>query len=79
MRPRSSSLFSALDNSTPLRRRLSQTQRSHAAAGSLAGGQKVTRAEPRPGEQRSGAPAPKGELSGERDNIGTAEALGQGG
>jgi hypothetical protein len=42
-------------------------------------GQKVTRAEPRAGEQRSGAPAPKGELSGERDNIGTAEALDQGG
>ena len=42
-------------------------------------GQKVTRAEPRPGEQRSGAPAPMGELSGERDNVGTAEALDQGG
>jgi hypothetical protein len=42
-------------------------------------GQKVTRAEPRPGEQRSGAPAPKGELSGERDSLGTAEALDQGG
>ena len=34
-------------------------------------GQKLTRAEPRPGEQRSGAPAPKGELSGDRDNLGT--------
>jgi hypothetical protein len=42
-------------------------------------GQKLTRAEPRPGEQRSGAPAPKGELSGERDNLGTEEALDQGG
>jgi hypothetical protein len=42
-------------------------------------GQKLTKAEPRPGEQRSGAPAPKGELSGERDSIGTAEALDQGG
>ena len=42
-------------------------------------GQKLTKAEPRPGEQRSGAPAPKGELSGERDNVGTAEALDQGG
>jgi len=42
-------------------------------------GQKVTRAEPRPGEQRSGAPAPQGELSGERDNFGTEEALDQGG
>jgi hypothetical protein len=42
-------------------------------------GQKLTRAEPRPDEQRSGAPAPHGELSGERDNLGTAEALDQGG
>ena len=42
-------------------------------------GQRLTRAEPRPGEQRSGAPAPKGELSGERDNLGTEEALDQGG
>jgi hypothetical protein len=42
-------------------------------------GQKLTKAEPRPGEQRSGAPAPKGELSGERDSIGTAEAMDQGG
>jgi hypothetical protein len=42
-------------------------------------GQKLTRAEPRPGEQRSGAPAPRGELSGERDSLGTEEALDQGG
>ena len=42
-------------------------------------GQKLTRAEPRPGEQRSGAPAPKGELSGARDSLGTEEALDQGG
>jgi len=42
-------------------------------------GQKLTRAAPRPGEQRSGAPAPQGELSGERDNFGTEEALDQGG
>jgi len=42
-------------------------------------GQKLTRAEARPGEQRSGAPAPQGELSGERDNLGTEEALDQGG
>lgn len=42
-------------------------------------GQKLTRAEPRPGEQRSGAPAPKGELSGERDNLGTEEAIDQSG
>ena len=38
-------------------------------------GQKRTRAEPRPAEQRAGAPAPQGELSGERDNLGTAEAM----
>jgi hypothetical protein len=42
-------------------------------------GQKLTRAELRPGKQRSGAPAPKGELSGERDNLGTEEALDRGG
>jgi len=42
-------------------------------------GQKLTKAEPRPGEQRSGAPAPKGELSGQRDALGTEEALDQGG
>jgi hypothetical protein len=42
-------------------------------------GQKITRAEPRPGEQRSGAPAPRGELSGQRDYLGTEEALDQGG
>ena len=42
-------------------------------------GQKLTRAHLRPGEQRSGAPTPKGELSGERDTLGTEEALDQGG
>jgi hypothetical protein len=42
-------------------------------------GQKLTRAEPRPGEQRSGAPAPQGELNGVRDSLGTEEALDQGG
>lgn len=42
-------------------------------------GQKGTRANPRPGEQRSGAPAPAGELSGERDNRGTEEAIDQSG
>jgi len=42
-------------------------------------GQKATRAEPRPGKQRSGAPAPQGELSGQRDSLGTEEALDQGG
>src|SRR5438874_771525 len=42
-------------------------------------GQILTKDEPRPGEQRSGAPAPKGELSGQRDSFGTAEALDQGG
>ncbi len=38
-------------------------------------GQKRTRAEPRAAEQRAGAPAPQGELSGQRDSIGTAEAM----
>ena len=42
-------------------------------------GQRLTRAMPRPGEQRSGAPAPKGELSGERDSRGTEEAIDQSG
>ena len=42
-------------------------------------GQKVTKAEPRPGEQRSGAPAPAGELSGERDNRGTEEGIDEAG
>jgi hypothetical protein len=38
----------------------------------------ASRAAP-PGEHRSGAPAPKGELSGQRDNLDTEEALDQGG
>ena len=38
-------------------------------------GQKLTQAEPRPGEQRAGALAPQGELSGERDALGTEEAI----
>jgi hypothetical protein len=42
-------------------------------------GQKRTRAMPRSGEQRSGAPAPMGELSGERDARGTEEAIDQSG
>ncbi len=42
-------------------------------------GQKVTKAKPRPREQRAGAPAPQGEVSGERDAIGTQEAMDQGG
>jgi hypothetical protein len=42
-------------------------------------GQKATRPAPRPGEQRSGAPAPHGELSGERDARGTEEAIDQSG
>jgi hypothetical protein len=42
-------------------------------------GQNRTKAVPRPGEQRSGAPAPKGELSGERDARGTEEAIDQSG
>src|SRR4030095_7667653 len=42
-------------------------------------GQKITQAEPRPGEQRAGALAPQGELSGERDARGTEEAIDQSG
>jgi hypothetical protein len=42
-------------------------------------GQKLTQAATRPGEQRSGAPAPGGELSGERDARGTEEAIDQSG
>lgn len=42
-------------------------------------GQTGTRATPRSGEQRSGAPAPAGELSGERDAVGTEEAIDQSG
>jgi hypothetical protein len=38
-------------------------------------GQKLTKADPRPGEQRAGARAPEGELSGERDSRGTEEAI----
>jgi hypothetical protein len=42
-------------------------------------GQKATRAKPRPGEQKAGASAPKGELSGERDSNLTEEAIDQSG
>jgi hypothetical protein len=42
-------------------------------------GQKATKAEPRPGEQRAGAPVPQGELSGERDDLRTEEAIDQSG
>jgi hypothetical protein len=42
-------------------------------------GQAATKAQPREGEQRSGAPAPQGELSGERDARGTEEAIDQSG
>jgi hypothetical protein len=42
-------------------------------------GQKLTQAEPRAGEQRAGALAPQGELSGERDDRGTEEAIDQSG
>src|SRR5947199_10133216 len=42
-------------------------------------GQKITQAEPRPGKQRSGAPAPRGELSGQRDAYATEEAIDQSG
>ena len=38
-------------------------------------GQKLTRAEPRPGEQRAGSLTPQGELSGQRDALGTEEAI----
>jgi hypothetical protein len=38
-------------------------------------GQKLTEAKPRPGEQRAGALAPQGELSGQRDAVGTEEAI----
>jgi len=38
-------------------------------------GQKLTRAETRPGEQRAGSLAPQGELSGARDARGTEEAI----
>jgi len=42
-------------------------------------GQTVTKAAPRPGEQRGGAPTPQGELSGQRDSTGTEEAIDQSG
>jgi hypothetical protein len=42
-------------------------------------GQMITQAAPRPHEQRAGAPAPAGELSGERDAEGTEEAIDQSG
>jgi len=42
-------------------------------------GQKITEADPRPGEQRAGALAPQGELSGQRDSTGTEEAIDQSG
>jgi hypothetical protein len=38
-------------------------------------GQKLTQAETRPGEQRAGSPVPQGELSGQRDALGTEEAI----
>ena len=49
------------------------------SAGFSTEGQKATAAQPRPGLQYGGAPAPKGELSGERDNLGTEEAVDQSG
>ena len=42
-------------------------------------GQVRTQAQPRAGEQRSGAPAPSGELNGQRDSMGTEEAIDQAG
>ena len=50
-----------------------------AAEGFSRAGQKKTKATPRAGEQRSGAPAPHGELSGERDSRGTEDAIDQSG
>lgn len=50
-----------------------------AAPGFSREGQTTTRAEPRPGEQRSGALVPHGELSGQRDSVGTEEAIDQSG
>jgi hypothetical protein len=50
-----------------------------AKAGFSRDGQKRTQAKPRRGEQRSGAPEPAGELSGERDARGTEEAIDQSG
>jgi hypothetical protein len=38
-------------------------------------GQKLTQAAARPDEQRAGAPVPQGELSGQRDALGTEEAI----
>lgn len=55
------------------------TCKSAGASGFSRAGQKATKAEPRPGKQRSGAPAPKGELSGERDSFGTEEAIDEAG
>ena len=46
-----------------------------AKPGFSAEGQKATTASPRPGEQRAGASAPHGELSGERDNSGTKDGI----
>lgn len=51
------------------------TCRTLAQPGFSREGQIRTRAQGRPGEQRSGAPAPHGELSGERDSRGTSEAI----
>lgn len=51
------------------------TCRKVAQPGFSRDGQKRTRAQTRPGEQRAGAPAPQGELSGERDAAGTSEAI----
>jgi len=46
-----------------------------ARAGFSLEGQKLTQAKPRRGEQRAGAWAPQGELSGQRDALGTEEAI----
>lgn len=57
------------------------TCKTVAAPGFSQEGQAITQAQaqPRPGKQRSGAPTPQGELSGERDARGTEEAIDQSG
>src|SRR3954470_20581356 len=55
------------------------TCKAVAAKGFSREGQVATKSEPRPGKQRSGAPAPQGEMNGERDARGTEEAIDQSG
>ena len=51
------------------------TCKSVAQPGFSREGQELTRAEPRPGEQRAGSLTPQGELSRQRDARGTEEAI----